>query len=136
MSAGQQVASRTSVPLLGGSFPTSGSAFSFAFGLGIDASGIAAGSSSLNRSRNAASVDAPIQSKRKTALVPLPASYSIGNLFSRCSATASASASISPRTVSGPKLTRTVPAAVRRSTPMALSTWLTRPLWQADPAEM
>ena len=51
-------------------------------------------------------------------------------------ATASASASISPRSVSGPKLIRTVPAAVRRSTPMALSTWLTRPLWQADPAEM
>ena len=43
---------------------------------------------------------------------------------------------MSSRVVSGPKLTRTVPAAVFLSRPMADSTWLTRPRWQAEPAEM
>ncbi len=43
---------------------------------------------------------------------------------------------MSSKAVSGPKLTRTVPAAVRLSRPMAVSTWLAFPRWQADPAEM
>ena len=43
---------------------------------------------------------------------------------------------MSAKTVSGPKLIRTVPAAVRLSSPMAVSTWLAFPRWQAEPAEI
>src|SRR5699024_5176657 len=62
--------------------------------------------------------------------------HSMGNLTRRCSASASARASTSSRVVSGPKLTRTVPAAVRLSRPMAVRTWLALPRWQAEPAEI
>ena len=59
MSAGQQMASRISVPLLGGSFPSSESSVCSVSGFGMEASRMAARSSSLNRFRNATSVDAP-----------------------------------------------------------------------------
>ena len=59
MSAGQHVASRINVPLLGGSFPSSESSCFPVSAFGTDASRIAARSSPLNRFRNATSVDAP-----------------------------------------------------------------------------
>ena len=59
MSAGQHVASRISVPLLGGSFPSSELSCFPISAFGTDASRIAARSSPLNRFRNATSVDAP-----------------------------------------------------------------------------
>ena len=53
--------------------------------------------------------------------------YSMGKRVVLCSRRAAAKASMSSNTVSGPKLTRTVPAAVFLSRPMAVSTWLAFP---------
>lgn len=49
---------------------------------------------------------------------------------------ASAKASMSSLVVSGPKLTRMVPAATFLGRFIAVRTWLSFPLWQAEPAEM